>query len=176
MPLTVAIELNEKIEYSYLHRAFGLYQVKRFSLASRDINKFYELDTNDPFRILWRYIINSQLDPQKALIELQNEPLGDSHYAWLFVDVVAGRLSEQELLANISKDIKTNKELAERLCEAYFYLAHWHKLAGHLDKAIYYFKLSTTTGIHEFIEYKYALMELASIQKDLVGNAEVKVN
>tara|TARA_R110001583_G_scaffold11285_2_gene51330 strand:- start:94 stop:1008 length:915 start_codon:yes stop_codon:yes gene_type:complete len=163
-----AIELNENIQYSYLHRAVGLYQVKRYSLASRDINKFYELDKNDPFRTLWRYIIDSKLDKEAALARLKNQTIHGDHYAWLFVDVIAGRMSEKELLTTIGKGIKTNKEIAERLCETYFYLGHWHKLAGHLDKAIYYFKLSTTTGIHEFIEYKYALMELASIQKELI--------
>ena len=73
-------------------------------------------------------------------------------------------------------DKYSNKEIAERLCEAYFYLGHWHKLAGNLDKAIYYFKLTSTTGIHEFIEYKYALMELASIQKELLEESTSKIN
>jgi lipoprotein NlpI len=171
-----AIELNKNIQYSYLHRAVGLYQVKRYSLASRDINQFYELDKKDPFRVLWRYIIDSKIDKDKALVQLQNEQVADDHYAWLFIDVIAGRMSEKELLSIIGKNIKTNKEIAERLCEAYFYLGHWHKLAGNLDKAIYYFKLTSTTGIHEFIEYKYALMELASIQKELLEESTSKIN
>jgi lipoprotein NlpI len=171
-----AIELNEEMQYSYLHRAIGLYQVKRYPLASRDINKFYEMDTSDPFRTLWRYIIDSKIDEKKALTTLQNQKVSDSHYAWLFVDVIAGRISEKEFFSKIGKGIKTNKEVAQRLCEAYFYLGHWHKLAGNLDKAIYYFKLTTTTNIHEYIEYKYALMELVSIQKELQEQAEKSVN
>lgn len=162
-----AIELNDELQYSYLHRAMGLYQVKRYPLASRDINKFYEMDTSDPFRSLWRYIIDSKIDQQKALATLQAVDKPDNHYAWLFVDVITGRLSERDLFATIGKGVDTNKEIAQRLCEAYFYLGHWHKLSGNLDKAIYYFKLATTTNIHEFIEYKYALMELTSIQKEL---------
>ena len=164
-----ALELSEQMHFSYLHRAVGLYQVKRYSIASRDINKFYELDKTDPFRILWRYIIDSKVDPLSALQHLQNEhpTTEDSHYAWTFIDVIAGRTSEKEFFSNVTKGVKSNKEMAERLCEAYFYLGHWHKLAGELDKAIYYFKLTTTTNIHEFIEYKYALMELTSIQKEL---------
>ncbi|MCP4324732.1 MAG: lipoprotein NlpI [Alteromonadales bacterium] len=169
-----AIELSGKMHYSYLHRAIGLYQVKRYPLASRDINKFYEMDKSDPYRTLWRYIIDSKLDEQKALASLRNEHAAsdDNRYAWSLIDVIAGRNSEKVFFANIGSGISSNKEVAQRLCEAYFYLGHKHKLAGNLDKAIYYFKLATTTNIHEFIEYKYALMELASIQKELQQQSE----
>ncbi|WP_022940438.1 lipoprotein NlpI [Psychromonas hadalis] len=169
-----AIELSDSVQYSYLHRAIGLYQVKRYPLASRDINRFYELDKSDPFRILWRYIIDSKMDESKALSSLQVEkPKGDdSHYAWLIIDVIAGRLSEKDFFKEISRGVNSNKEMAQRLCEAYFYLGHMHKLAGNVDKAIYYFKLTTTTNIHEFIEYKYALIELAAIQKEFQTKTE----
>ena len=161
-----ALELSEKMQYSYLHRAIGLYQIQRYSLASRDIEVFYAFDTNDPYRILWRYIINSKIAPKEALTVLQNaEPLSDDDsFVWSLIDVIAGRATEEQFFAGVFYGVATNKELAQRLCEAYFYLAHWHKLSGDLDKAIYYFKLTTAGNIHEFIEYKYALMELTSIQ------------
>jgi lipoprotein NlpI len=170
-----AIELSsDNMHYSYLHRAIGLYQVKRYSLASDDINKFYSMDKSDPYRTLWRYIIDSKIDPLKALLTLKNEHVenGNNRYGWTLVDVIAERTSESQFFTNVGKGINSNKEMAQRLCEAYFYLGHWHKLAGNLDKAIYYFKLTTTTNIHEFIEYKYALMELASIQQDLQSQLE----
>ena len=164
-----AIELDGKIQYSYLHRAVGLYHVKRYPLASRDINTFYEMDKSDPYRTLWRYIIDSKINPENALITLQAEKAksDDNRYAWSLIDVIAGRSSEKEFFNTIRSGVESNKEVAQRLCEAYFYLGHFHKLSGNLDKAIYYFKLTTTTNIHEFIEYKYALMELASIQMEL---------
>ncbi len=161
-----ALELSENMQYSYLHRAIGLYQIQRYALASNDIEQFYELDINDPYRILWRYIINSKIDPENTLARLQAEDQlnNDNRYAWALIDVVAGRTTEKEFFETVTYGVYTNKELAQRLCEAYFYLAHWHKLAGNLNKAIYYFKLSTATNIHDFIEYKYSLIELASIQ------------
>jgi len=164
-----AIELSEQMHYSYLHRAAGLYQVKRYSLASRDINRFYELDKADPYRILWRYIIDSKIDATTALLNLEKERVasGDNRYAWTLIDVIAGRLSEKEFFELVGRNVKSNKEMAQRLCEAYFYLGYWHKYAGNLEQAIYYFKLTTTTNIHEFIEYKYALMALSSIQEEL---------
>ena len=164
-----ALELSDKMQYSYLHRAIGLYQIQRYSLASKDIEVFYALDVNDPYRTLWRYIINSKTAPKGALAALQKaEQLTNDHrFAWSLIDVIAGRATEKQFLESVSYGVYTNKELAQRLCEAYFYLAHWHKLSGNLNKAIYYFKLSTAGNIHDFIEYKYALVELASIQLKL---------
>lgn len=161
-----ALELSDKMNYSYLHRAIGLYQIQRYSLASKDIEIFYALDRNDPYRILWRYIINSKIDHTEALTALQNaQQLNeDDRFAWSLIDVIAGRTTEKQFFETVSYGVDTNKELAKRLSEAYFYLAHWHKLSGDLDKAIYYFKLTTAGNIHDFIEYKYALMELTSIQ------------
>ncbi|WP_372882876.1 lipoprotein NlpI [Psychromonas sp.] len=164
-----ALELSQEMQYSYLHRAAGLYQVERYYLAKSDIEKFYMLDKTDPYRILWRFIITAQLDPQKALDALRSDTQlkEDMRYAWSIVDVIAGRITEKRFLETVSYGVRSNKELAKRLCEAYFYLGHWHKLSGNIEKAIYYFKLSTATNIHEFIEYKYSLMELAAIQIQL---------
>lgn len=171
-----ALELSDEMQYSYLHRAVGLYQVGRYQLAMDDIERFYALDENDPYRVLWRFIINSKIDPVEALGALKSSTqLSDDYgFAWAIVDVIAGRTTESDFLESLSDGVRTNKQLAQRLCEAYFYLAHWHKLSGNLEKAIYYFKLSTATNIHEFIEYKYALIELASIQRMLQTGQESK--
>jgi len=173
-----AIELSADMEYSYLHRAAGLYHAKRYSLASRDINHFHALDKTDPYRVLWRYIIDSKVDASLALDTLKEEqiPDGDNRYAWILVDVIAGRISEQTFFEQVGRSVKSNKELAQRLCEAYFYLGYWHQYAGDLEQAIYYFKLTTTTNIHEFIEYKYALMALSSIQEDLQLKLKEQLN
>ena len=162
-----ALELSPEMHFSYLHRAAALYQVRRFSLASEDIEQFYLSAKDDPYRILWRFIINSKIEKADALNALQqeNKAGSDNRYAWSMIDVIAGRVTEKDFFATVSHGVTTNKELAQRLCEAYFYLGHWHKLAGNLNKAIYYFRLSTATNIHEFIEYKYALIELSAIQR-----------
>ncbi|ABM03951.1 protein containing tetratricopeptide (TPR) repeat [Psychromonas ingrahamii 37] len=171
-----ALELSDNMQYSYLHRAVGLYQIGRYQLAMNDIEKFYSLDQNDPYRVLWRFIINSKVDQLKALQTLKSSTQlsNDPRFAWAIVDVIAGRTTEKDFLESLSYGVNTNKELAERLCEAYFYLAHWHQLSGHLEKAVYYFKLSTATNIHEFIEYKYALIELGAIQRRLQTGKDKK--
>lgn len=173
-----ALELSADMHYSHLHRAIGLYLAKRHELASRDIEIFYALDKTDPYRILWRYIINSQLNKTKSINDLiaVQPATTDKRFAWGIVDVVAGRQTEGQFLNNISVGITSNVELAQRLCEAYFYLGHWHKMSGNLKKAVYYFKLSVATNVHDFVEYKYSLMELASIQIMLQKKMAKKAN
>lgn len=169
-----AIELSNKIQYSYLHRAIALYQVKRYSLASEDINTFYEMDPADPLRTLWRYIIDSKIDQPKALLTLQAQTadLTQNPSAWGVVDVIAGRTTELEFFNNIGNGVTSNKELAQRLCEGYFYLAQWHKLTGNPALAKYYFQQALATNIHEFIEYKYALIEIRVIERMFQGQVQ----
>jgi lipoprotein NlpI len=164
-----AIELSENVEYSYLHRAFGLALVGRYNGAQQDIEHFYELDKSDPYRALWRYKINYQIDPELALTQIRSaQPsVDDNRFAWAIVGVINGQITEERFFDNIANGVKTNEELAQRLCEAYYYLAHWHINNKNLSKGIYYLKLSVTANVKDFIEYKYALLDLTNIQTKL---------
>lgn len=161
-----ALELSEKMQYGYLHRAIGLVQVERYDLASKDIAQFYALDKEDPYRLLWRYIVDSNIDKSVALQALKDgrQSYADNRYIWSLIDVIADRKTENEFFEGVFDGVYSNKELAQRLCESYFYLAQWHKISGNFNQAIHYLKLTTATNVHDFIEYKYALMELASLQ------------
>ena len=168
-----AIELSDKMQYSYLHRAIGLSLVNRYDGAQKDIEHFYELDKSDPYRSLWRYIINAHVDQKLAegqLKEVQPEE-EDKRFAWAIIDVINGDLSEKDFFDNIANGVETNDELAQRLCEAYYYLAHWHMNNNHLNKGIYYLKLSVATNVKDFIEYKYGLIDLSHIQEKLQAQA-----
>lgn len=168
-----AIELSDATPYSYLHRAIGLYFVERYAAAHDDIEYFYQLDENDPYRVLWRYIINSKVDAKLAIVQLNESQAApeDRRFAWAILAVINGQMSEETFFDNIANGVKTNKELAQRLCEAYYYLAQWHINNNNLNKGIYYFKLSIATNVKDFIEYKYALVGLANIQKQLQQQA-----
>lgn len=168
-----AIELSDSMQYSYLHRAIGLSLVKRYDGAQQDIEHFYELDKNDPYRALWRYIINAHVDQKAAEAQLKavQSTDQDNRFAWAIIDVINGKLSEKVFFDNVANGVKTNDELAQRLCEAYYYLAHWHMNNNELNKAIYYLKLSVATNVKDFIEYKYALIDLSNIQSKLQQQA-----
>jgi len=164
-----AIELSENTEYSYLHRAVGLSLVGRLQGAQDDIEHFYELDKTDPYRALWRYKINFAIDPKLALEEIRNAApeAEDNRFAWAIVAVINGKITEERFFNSIANGVKTNKDLAHRLCEAYYYLAHWHINNNNLTKGLYYLKLSIAANVKDFIEYKYALLDLKNIQTDL---------
>ncbi|MDA7746515.1 lipoprotein NlpI [Psychromonas sp.] len=169
-----AIELSDAMQYSYLNRAIGLAMVGRYDNAQEDIEHFYALDTTDPYRLLWRYRINFDVDPTLALEQLKSAvpPSENADFAWTIIDVMNGELSEKVFFDNISNGISTNEELAQRLCEGYYYLAHWHINNGDLPKGIYYLKLSLAANVKDFIEYKYALLDLNNIQYKLQQKAE----
>jgi len=172
-----AIELSDKADYSYLHRAIGLALVGRTTSAQEDIERFYELDKNDPYRVLWRYKINYQIDPKLAISQIRTtRPVeGDRRFAWALVGVINEQITEERFFDNIANGVKTNEQLAQRLCEAYYYLAHWHINNNNLSKGIYYLKLSIAANIKDFIEYKYAFLDLKTIQNKLKNSiAKVK--
>lgn len=164
-----AIELSEEMQYSYLHRAIGLYLVKRYDGAQQDIEHFYSLDKSDPYRVLWRYRINFAVDPTLAKEQLKasNATSNENRFAWSIIDVMNGNTTEADFFDNILTGVKTNEDLAQRLCEAYYYLAHWHINNGNLSQGIYYLKLSISANVKDFIEYKYALLDLSNIQQAL---------
>ncbi|TEW56128.1 lipoprotein NlpI [Psychromonas sp. RZ22] len=177
-----AIELSDDVQFSYLHRAVGLSLVGRYDAAKEDIERFYALDKTDPYRVLWRYLIDYKVDPQLATEQLKSAqaPADNSNFAWGIVDVMNGKISEQAFFENISNGITTNEELAQRLCEAYYYLAHWHINHNNINQGIYYLKLSLAANVQDFIEYKYALLDLKAIQTQLqhaeLKKAEAKIN
>lgn len=164
-----AIELSNQMQYSYLHRAIGLSLVERYDGAQRDIEKFYQLDKTDPYRWIWRYIINANVDLAAATEQLKQAKAesDDTRFAWAIIGVINGSISEKDFFDNITNGVETNEELAQRLCEAYYYLAHWHMNNNNLAKGVYYLKLSATTNVKDFIEYKYALIDLDNIQHKL---------
>ena len=68
----------------------------------------------------------------------------------------------------LSKSSKSNRELAERLCEAYFYLGKLHLAQGKKALAESYFKLSMSNNVYDFIEHRYAMLELAQLDPSLI--------
>ena len=88
------------------------------------------------------------------------------------VSLYSGDLSEEEFLAGLDKNIESHQQYAERLCEAYFYLAKQHQYAGNNKRAQEYFKLALATNVYEFVEYKYARLELQVLQNQALDVAQ----
>lgn len=99
---------------------------------------------------------------KKALeaLKVNATALDESEWAYQLISLYTGDMSEHTFLSGISDGVRTDQEYAQRLCEAYFYLAKMHQGAGELYLASDYFRLALATNVHEFIEYKYARLEL----------------
>lgn len=157
-----AIELAPNYDYAYLNRGIALYYANRPELAVKDMEVFESHKHSDPYRALWLFITDVQLDQQKALDKLKGlyDTYHSDEWGWQIVEVYLGKKSSNDFIQHISDFTANNRELAERLCEAYFYLAKLSQLQGNSDQADAYFKLALANNVYDFIEHRYALLEL----------------
>ena len=162
------IELLPEHEYVYLNRGIALYYGSRADLAENDLKQFLAADTSDSYRAVWVYLATRDSDPERALAELKqhSEQLDKSRWSYQLVKYFLGEVSERDLLITVQKDLKSHREFLERLCEAYFYLAKDAVYDGKPLKAEDYFNLAMATNVYEFVEYKYAKLELRLLYSD----------
>ncbi|WP_395345465.1 lipoprotein NlpI [Ningiella sp. W23] len=160
------LEINPDYHFALLNRGIALYYGGRSELAVKDTAAFLAQDNSDPIRVLWHYITASQLQPEKALSELvaKRELLDDATWSTSLVDFYLGRVDEARVIASLIEDVQSQAQLNNRLCEAYFYLGKYHAANGNSSTAANYFKLSLSTNVHEYVEHKYARIELANIR------------
>lgn len=162
-------DLEPRYQFSFFSRGIALYYGDRAKLGSEDMQRYLSFSPKDPYRIIWQYIVQSKVDKVAALAQLKknavNSPVED--WATSVVKLYLGELSERAFLQTLDVNIKSNKEQAERLCEAYFYLAKHKSLAGDEAAADIYYRLSLATNVFGFIEHKYAQLEL-DLKKRLI--------
>ncbi|MFY8273186.1 lipoprotein NlpI [Pseudoalteromonas sp. SSDWG2] len=156
------LELNSEHQYAYLNRGIALYYGDRPGLAIDDLQSFLNFAPDDPYRVLWVYLAQQAQDPKqaKANLDAMAQALDPQNWAYQLVAFYKGDISEKVLLESLPKGVESHQEYAERLCEAYFYLAKHHQALGHMSLASDYLKLALSTNVYEFVEYKYARLEL----------------
>ena len=157
------LELDGEHEYAYLNRGIALYYGARPQLAVTDLRSFLDFAPDDPYRVLWLYLAQRDIDVEAALSQLNTskQALDPQNWAYNLVALYAGDIDEETLLNGISQGVESQQELSQRLCEAYFYLAKLHQAKGEETLATDYFRLALSTNVYEFVEYKYARLELA---------------
>ena len=167
-----ALELNPNESYIYFNRAIVLHYAHRDVLALEDLNKFYKADKNDPYRLLWMYIVERNVyGKSTALSKLQdrfdNVKLKDKKDNWGFnlVRLYLGDLDESKFWEQIKLFKKDPKTFADHLCEAYFYLGKLRLLDGKDKQAYDMFYLSQATRRFGFLEYRYSLHEISNLEK-----------
>ncbi|WP_231099542.1 lipoprotein NlpI [Pseudoalteromonas luteoviolacea] len=164
------LELDSSYEYAYLNRGIALYYGGRAELAVDDFERFLSSAPDDAYRMLWLYIAHSALDPVAAKTQLNQNSLQLDKDTWStqIVQFYLNQLSEEQFLAGIAIGAQSQEEYAQRLCEAYFYIAKIHLSAGRFIQAAEYFRLTLATNVYEFVEHKYAKLELRLLREALL--------
>jgi lipoprotein NlpI len=166
-----ALELEPDYQYVYLNRAIALQNDEKLDLALRDFRQFQQIKPEDPYRALWLYLAEIEISKQQAdktLAELLPK-LDEKQWSRQIAAFYLGQISEQQLLAVASDNVTEPKQLAEQLCEVYFYLAKWHALQNNPTQAIEYYKKTLSTNIYEFVEHRYARLEMAKLRQQVVA-------
>ena len=156
------LEIDPDYQFAYLNRALASYYDKRYELSLNDINEFYAADKTDTYRILWRYLIHYQIDPQAAHSHLEQAKSGVSDTAWTvrLIDFYLGNITQNDLLGDLLVALENQKQLSERLCEVYFYLGKYYSDRAQPAVAKNFFKLALATNVFDFVEHRYARLEL----------------
>ncbi len=157
-----AIELDPSYEFAYFNRGIALYYAGRANLATDDFKVFRAFQTNDPYRVLWQYLADVELDPIQAQqnLVLDAKLIADSLWAKNIIKLYLGEINQAVFIERLTDNINSNHALTERLCEAYFYLGKYSQMQGDANAAINFFKLALSTNVYEFVEHRYARLEL----------------
>lgn len=162
------LDINPDYNFAILNRGIALYYGGRAELAISDLNKFYEIDKQDPYRVLWSFIVKQNVNRAQALINLaeHRKELDAENWATSIVDFYLGDIDESAVIADLVDDVTSQKQLNDRLCEAYFYLGKYHSDIGNNITASNYFKLALSTNVFEYVEHRYARIELLRLREN----------
>lgn len=174
------LELDPENSYAARNRAIALYYGDRIDLALEEINTHYSDSPSDPFRALWTYIIQYEKEPEQATKTLtQQYQARDTQWGWMLVGISLGQISEEEAFRFILTESRgDNTLLAQRLTEAYFYLGKRYQRAGEFSSAIAMYKLAISFNVYEYVEHRYAFLELGRIfeqvQAERIAQAKIQ--
>lgn len=163
------LEIDPEYDFAFLNRGIALYYGGRPELAVDDLTVFAAKDTSDPFRALWAYFALSEVDDRDAILQLavMRKGLNPNHWATGLVDLFLGNTDETGLLNSLLRGVTSEKELTDRLCEAYFYLGKFHSERAHRGVASNYFKFALSTNVFEYVEHRYARLELERLRQSV---------
>lgn len=169
-----AIELNPEHEFAYLNRGIALYYAGRYALAVQDFEQFFSKSPDDPYRMLWLYLAEREVDLASANARLKQHEkhLVKGQWPYTLIQLFSGDLDESDFTALLGKGVRNSQELANQLCEAYFYLGKYKQAEGAYAEAANYFKLALSTNVYSFVEHRYARMELSQQRVKLSGVAD----
>lgn len=164
-----ALELDPDNIYAERNEAIALYYGERPRLAYDLITKDRKQVSSDPFHLLWLYIIERDIHPDEAKQHLKTayQTRDNDLWGWLLVGMMVGEVSDVTAFETILNSTSKNTLLAQRLTETYFYLAKRYEFEGKNADALAFFKLAVSFNVYEYVEHRYAFLEMERIYKEL---------
>lgn len=162
-----ALEIEPDHSYAHLNRGIALHYYGRTGLAIEDFEMFFIDDQTDPYRAIWLFLAEYEENPVEAKMRLtgNSKMLDRTKWANDIVALYLGKLNEQTFIEQMGVNLSSGRDLVDRLCEGYFYLAKLKLLNNEVEAAKNYFRLVLGTNVHEFVEHKYARLELNELYK-----------
>ncbi len=162
-----SLELDPSNQQAIYNRAIALYYGGRTELALEDMKTFYQQNPNDPFRALWLYIIESDVDKTSATAHLQESYKNRTdEWGWVLTGILLDKVTEENVVNLVTNSTSDNKIMAQRLTEAYFYLGKHYKEDGDISRALSVYKLAISFNVCNYNEHSYAFLELERISKE----------
>ena len=168
------LDINPDYYYAFLNRGIALYYGGRSELAVADLEKFAQEDNSDPFRALWAYFAHYAVSPEQGVQFLASirPELDNAHWATALADMFLGTKNENDVLNSLLDGVKSQRGLTDRLCEAYFYLGKYHMQHDNRGIASNYFKLALSTNVFDYVEHRYARLELNRLRQRTASVSE----
>ncbi|MDV7106112.1 lipoprotein NlpI [Vibrio sp. TH_r3] len=162
------LELDPYNEYAERNMAIALYYGGRDELAYQEMKAHYDSNPDDPFRVLWLYIIERELTPLEAEQNLKMRYANkNQNWGWILVAIMLDEVSEEQAFKAVLKGTQDNITLAQRLTEVYFYLAKRYQFSEQYADAIALYKLALSFNVYEYVEHRYSFLELSRIYDDV---------
>ena len=138
------------------------------------LQSVYQSQASDPYRLLWLYLAEYEMNVELAKQKLKQraELVDDNTWAKQVIYLYLDEISQEKFISELTNNVQSNKELTDRLCEAYFYLGKYNQIIGYNGAAANFFKLSLSTNVYEFVEHRYAKLELELMRTKKVTSIE----
>jgi tetratricopeptide (TPR) repeat protein len=165
-----AIEIDPNYAAAYNSRGYLQYDLGQWQPALESFRKGLELDPTKDYSRFRVWLIRTRLGEETvATKELSQhlDSLSDNDAKTWPANIgqfLVGRLNETDFLLAAANTAKDADEKNGQLCEANFYIATKHLLAGDKATAAEFFQKSIDTGKDTFYEYGSAQAELAALE------------
>ncbi|HET8817674.1 MAG TPA: lipoprotein NlpI [Pseudidiomarina sp.] len=173
--LESALELDPEHPYAHLNRGVTAYYDGRFDLAVDDFELFYDRAPQDPYRAIWLYLAEFEVDSSSARTHLAQNRVshGTEEWGWVLTDLMLGVVKEQDFIDRYAtRNLGADETMAERMCETYFYLGKLKQQQGEHATAMVYFRLAMSTNVYMFLEHRFAEVEILRSQQVLESSRQ----